>query len=149
MNFVMLLHCAASSRASPVVILRQLLSPKPSARANVIFLEPHQDGPLPEADAAAVLVAPLALVAAGAELEPPPPLLELLEELEPHAATATTIPRASEAEHQSLCFDLHQRLHPFHSLHLCDPGASCAPGVDSSPDTPGLGALLQPACTVG
>ncbi len=100
MNFVTLLHCAASSRASPVVILRQLLSPNPSASANVIFLEPHQDGPLPEADAAAVLVAPLALVAAAAELEPPPPppLLELLEELEPHAATATTIPRASRLD---------------------------------------------------
>jgi hypothetical protein len=61
----------------------------------VIFLEPHQDGAPPDAAAAAVLVAPLAPVAAAAELEPPPPLpLLLFEELEPHAATATAIPRA-------------------------------------------------------
>src|SRR6185437_453881 len=103
MNLVMLLHCAASSRASPVVILRQLLSPKPSASANVICLEPHQDG-VPEA-AAALLVPPLAVVAplpvvaaAAADVEAPPPpaaLLLLFEELEPHAATTTTIPRAS------------------------------------------------------
>ena len=104
MNLVTLLHCAASSRASPVVILRQLLSPKPSASANVIFLEPHHDG-VPEA-AAAVLLPPLALVAplavvaaAAAELDaPPPPALLLDEELEPHAATTTTIPRASRLD---------------------------------------------------
>ena len=112
MNFVMLLHSAASSRASPVVILRQLLSPKPSASANVICLEPHHDG-VPEA-AAAVLVPPLAVLAplpvvaaAAADVEPPPapPLLLLVEELEPHAATTTTIPRASRLDARA--FALH------------------------------------------
>jgi hypothetical protein len=83
-----------------VVILRQLLSPKPSASANVIFFEPHHDGPL-EAAAAALLVAP---VAAGADVEPPPALL-LVEELEPHAATAATIPRASRLDIRA--FGLH------------------------------------------
>ncbi len=110
MNLVMLLHCAASSRASPVVILRQLLSPKPSARANVIFLEPHQDGAAVEPVRAAVgrclWWRPLALVAAAAaDVEPPPPVLLLLEELEPHAATATTIPRASRLDARA--FALH------------------------------------------
>src|SRR6185437_10328583 len=110
MNLVMLLHCAASSRASPVVILRQLLSPKPSASAKVIFLEPHHDG-VPEAAAAVLvpplaLVAPLADVAAAADVEaPPPPPLLLDEELEPHAATAAAIPRASRLDARALALD--------------------------------------------
>src|SRR3954462_3543681 len=63
--FVTLGHFLASSWASALVTLRQLLSPKPSARASVIFFDPHQDGapatgwPSPE---------PLEF-----ELEPPPP----------------------------------------------------------------------------
>src|ERR1019366_1024043 len=61
MNFVMLGHRATSARASPTVTSRQLLVPKPSASASVIFLGPHQDG----------TAAALALAFADAlELEP-------------------------------------------------------------------------------
>jgi hypothetical protein len=80
MNFVTLGHCEASFRASPVVTLRQLLSPNPSARASVIFLEPHHEG-RPDEDADAVPVA-----AAGDAPAVPDPALEL--ELEPQAETA-------------------------------------------------------------
>src|SRR5215211_8537645 len=47
-------HLFASSSASALVTLRQLLSPKPSASASVIFSEPHHGGapatglPLPD-----------------------------------------------------------------------------------------------------
>src|SRR5919201_6111 len=44
MYFVTLGHFLASSAASAEVIRRQLLSPKPSASASVIFLLPHHDG---------------------------------------------------------------------------------------------------------
>src|ERR1700760_4608626 len=44
MTSVTLGHSAASASASARVILRQLLSPKPSARASVISFSPHQDG---------------------------------------------------------------------------------------------------------
>src|SRR4051795_11624511 len=43
-NLVTLGHFLASSRASAVVMRRQLLSPNPSASASVIFLLPHHDG---------------------------------------------------------------------------------------------------------
>src|SRR5881392_4262811 len=59
--FVTLGHFLASFWASPLVTLRQLLSPNPSARASVIFFEPHQDG------------APATGLPAAALLEPPPP----------------------------------------------------------------------------
>src|SRR5947209_7928869 len=95
MNLVMLLHFDASSRASPVVILRQLLSPKPSASANEICFEPHHDAPEPDAGAAAPEL--LCVDGAAAALDEPPPLL-LFDELEPHAATAVTIPRASRPD---------------------------------------------------
>ena len=96
MNFVMLLHCAASSRASPVVILRQLLSPKPSASANVIFLEPHHDGPLPRRPPQRCWCRSRWWRPARTSSRRQP--LLLVEELEPHAATATTIPRASRLD---------------------------------------------------
>src|ERR671936_2124137 len=44
MYFSTLGHFFASSAASAEVIRRQLLSPKPSASASVIFLLPHHDG---------------------------------------------------------------------------------------------------------
>jgi hypothetical protein len=91
MNFVTLGHWAASLRASPVVTLRQLLSPNPSARASVIFLEPHHGGrPDEDADAAPVDAAD----EAAAVLEP---AVELELELEPQAATAAAhdSPRAA------------------------------------------------------
>src|SRR4051794_25213820 len=77
--FVTLGHFLASFWASPLVTLRQLLSPKPSASASVIFFGPHQDGapatgwPSPE---------PLA---PAFELEPPPPP----PPPPPHAATTS------------------------------------------------------------
>src|SRR4051795_6169256 len=56
MNLVTLGHLLASFLASPVVTLRQLLSPNPSASASVIFFDPHQDGaPATGFSAAAVL----------------------------------------------------------------------------------------------
>src|ERR1700761_6939745 len=44
MNSLTLGHSFASASASARVILRQLLSPKPSARARVISFSPHHDG---------------------------------------------------------------------------------------------------------
>src|SRR5437016_4247647 len=78
MNFVTFGHFFTSSRASPVVIRRQLLSPKPSASAIVTFLLPHHDG------------APL--VDAEAEVDAPPELELELEPDDPHAATTVTRP---------------------------------------------------------
>jgi hypothetical protein len=83
MNLVTLGHCAASFFASPVVTLRQLLSPKPSARASVIFFEPHHEGP-PDDEAEAAVPVPVA--AAGDALD----ALELELELEPQADRTTT-----------------------------------------------------------
>src|SRR5689334_17780507 len=75
MYLVTLGHLDASSCASPLVTLRQLLSPNPSASASVIFFDPHQDGAPASGLPAAALFEPL----------PPPP---------PQAAT----PNASAAQ---------------------------------------------------
>src|SRR5581483_1916984 len=86
MNFVTLGHFFTSSRASPVVIRRQLLSPKPSASAIVTFLLPHHEGaPLTE------------------ELLDAPPELELeLEPDEPQAATVIAAPATMAATRSRL-----------------------------------------------
>ena len=55
----------ASAWASARVIRRQLLSPKPSASARLIFLVPHQDGALPF---------PVAVPPWAPEPDPPPQL---------------------------------------------------------------------------
>src|SRR4051794_12142554 len=73
MYLVTLGHFFASSCASALVTLRQLLSPKPSASASVIFLLPHQDG----APATGLPPPPLAAPS------PPPPSPP------PHAATTS------------------------------------------------------------
>ena len=44
LKLVTLGHLAASSLPEAVVTSRQLLPPKPSSRAKVIFFVPHQDG---------------------------------------------------------------------------------------------------------
>jgi hypothetical protein len=70
--------------ASARVIFRQLLSPKPSASATVIFFEPHHDGRF-EAAAEPVEVPP----ELPPELEPEPELELALEPPdEPQAAAA-------------------------------------------------------------
>src|SRR3954466_1878844 len=63
MYLVTLGHLRASACASPLVTLRQLLSPNPSASASVIFFDPHHDGA-----PASGFPAPLLLA-----LPPPPP----------------------------------------------------------------------------
>src|ERR671938_418640 len=73
MYLVTLGHLCASSCASPLVTLRQLLSPNPSASASVIFLDPHHDG------------APASGLPAAALFDPPPPPPP------PHAATPNAI----------------------------------------------------------
>src|ERR1700730_2854977 len=79
MNFVMFGHRATSARASPTVTSRQLLVPKPSASASVIFLGPHQDG----------TAAALALAFADAlELEP----ANTSTDTSPAALSAASIP---------------------------------------------------------
>src|SRR4051812_14156528 len=86
MYFVTLGHFFASSCASADVTRRQLLAPKPSASASVIFLLPHHDG----APASGLPV--LAL--------PPPPLL-LPPLSPPHAATRA--PAATSAASFAPC----------------------------------------------
>src|SRR5689334_20235975 len=90
MNSVTFGHFEASFSASARVILRQLLSPKPSARASEICSSPHQDG-VPSL--LAVSLSP------SASASPPPPpsasvsalvagsLLLVLSEPPPQAAS--------------------------------------------------------------
>src|SRR5436190_12395558 len=92
MYLVTLGHFLASFWASPLVTLRQLLSPKPSARASVIFFVPHHDG----APARCVPLLP------ELPLVPPPPQPTTAAATAAQAATAPTfvsvvliVPRSS------------------------------------------------------
>jgi hypothetical protein len=77
------------------VILRQLLSPNPSASANEIDLLPHHDGR-----------APATGVADAEPLEEPDAFaaLDELDELEPHAASATATPIAPSPDKSLITF---------------------------------------------
>src|SRR5687767_4148501 len=73
-------HLLASSSASARVILRQLLSPKPSARASLTSSDPHHDGTSP---------------LAASPPEPPPEEPE--SSSSPHAPMASATTRVSSA----------------------------------------------------
>src|ERR1700761_3338092 len=103
-------HSAASASASARVILRQLLSPKPSARASVISFSPHHDGvPL-----LAVVLSASSVSSPVSDSSAPPPVsasvdssvvddseLELLLE-PPHAARPSARTRAISKASPSL-----------------------------------------------
>src|SRR3954467_10242479 len=90
MYFVTLGHFLASSWASALVTLRQLLSPKPSARASVIFFDPHQDGapatgwPPPE---------PLGFGLGPPPPPPPPPHAARMSATDAHATETPSLNR--------------------------------------------------------
>src|SRR5690349_5272192 len=69
MNSLTAGHFEASFSASAVVILRQLLSPKPSARARLISSSPHQGGVPPSL---AVSALPSSAPPPAASSPPPP-----------------------------------------------------------------------------
>src|SRR3954469_13293528 len=86
MYFVTLGHRFASFSASAEVTRRQLLAPKPSASASVIFLLPHHDG--------APATGLPALAVSSLPPPPPPPLSP------PQPATTRAAPTASAASFQ-------------------------------------------------